>query len=321
MNIDTVYYINVTFLCDNACSFCFSHNTYNNSICNIKMSDIDRIIIPQGINTHNRAVFNGGEPALHPQLPQIINYFHTRGVETVLYSNGRRFEDLSYAIRVVSSGLNRITVPLHGPPNVHNSLTGNTASFGESVNGINNLLIIKNKFAPNLKLELKFILTNQLLSSAISLEKIAFNYLNNPMEVDCVVISGAVKTQIAVENKFDIPLPEETAHFVSNELDCQCTKWLQNRSLKLINVPLCKLDAKIRNMVLSKFSQQKCVGFNKFNYYDGKNPKGKILRYSALPEFYPECTTCTYAQKCTSIERSYIVVNRDHKGIWYCSPE
>jgi radical SAM protein with 4Fe4S-binding SPASM domain len=80
-------------------------------------------------------IFTGGEPTLHPDLPELVAYASELGQITGLNTNGRRLDaGLCRALR--EAGLDHVQITLHSDrPEVHNALVG-AAAWEETVAGI-----------------------------------------------------------------------------------------------------------------------------------------------------------------------------------------
>ena len=75
--------------------------------------------------------FSGGEPTVHPQLPELISTAKEIGMEKVcIISNGWRLADRDYLHSLKDAGLDEILFSLHGPnEEIHEQLTDTKGSF------------------------------------------------------------------------------------------------------------------------------------------------------------------------------------------------
>ncbi len=101
----------------------------------------------------------GGEPTLHPEFFQLLNYFRRRlpGAPITLLSNGRRFADARFASRFAAAARPPFAavIALHGPgARLHDAVAGVRGAFARTVRGIKNLL----ELAPEVRLEIRVIL-------------------------------------------------------------------------------------------------------------------------------------------------------------------
>ena len=84
----------------------------------------------------------GGEPTVHPDIEKIVTAAKLAGYRKILcFTNGQRFADMDFALRLKKAGLNAANVSVHGfPSKIHDSVTGVKGSFSRTVNGITNLI-------------------------------------------------------------------------------------------------------------------------------------------------------------------------------------
>ena len=84
--------------------------------------------------------FTGGEPSIREDLPELINYADSKGMRTNLITNGIRCSDVSFVNELSNAGLKSAQVSLEShSEDVHNSITGNSNAFKNTVQGIRNL--------------------------------------------------------------------------------------------------------------------------------------------------------------------------------------
>ncbi len=96
--------------CNMSCAFCFVDRTAPDFEADGLMAEIDRMAA--GGTKH--LVLSGGEPTLHPQLPDLIAHARTKGFNTIeMQSNGVKAADESYARTLVDAGLTKVTFSLH----------------------------------------------------------------------------------------------------------------------------------------------------------------------------------------------------------------
>jgi MoaA/NifB/PqqE/SkfB family radical SAM enzyme len=135
--------INLTYRCNNHCVFCAVGNRLpeDQSLAHIK-AVLDRYAAA-GVELLD---LDGGEPTLHPDLLEIIEYARKSGFRTInITTNGRRLAYPEFARKLLASGITSLLVSVHGPDEkIHDSITGTPGSFAETMQGIRNVV----KFAP-----------------------------------------------------------------------------------------------------------------------------------------------------------------------------
>jgi MoaA/NifB/PqqE/SkfB family radical SAM enzyme len=84
--------------------------------------------------------FSGGEPTVHKQLPELISYAKSIGMERCcIISNGVRLADASYLCALKESGLDEILFSLHGPDaQTHDEITQHRGSFDKISRALDN---------------------------------------------------------------------------------------------------------------------------------------------------------------------------------------
>lgn len=84
--------------------------------------------------------FTGGEPTLHPQLPELIAHAAGRGMRVNLITNGLRCAEPRYVARLVDAGLTSAQVSLEGADaETHEGLTRRPGTFAKTLRGLANL--------------------------------------------------------------------------------------------------------------------------------------------------------------------------------------
>jgi MoaA/NifB/PqqE/SkfB family radical SAM enzyme len=81
------------------------------------------------------------EPLLYPQLLDLIDHVHSRGMEIWVTTNGSLLPDK--APKLLEHGLDRLQVSIDGPPDVHNKIRGVKGAFQHAMDGID--FIMKNR--------------------------------------------------------------------------------------------------------------------------------------------------------------------------------
>lgn len=135
-----VYYININYLCDNRCIFCYSHNTNQLKDSTFTFEKLQSLFERYGISSGDRVILNGGEPLLHKEIDKILEFLSHSGVEVLIFTNGRNIKRLN------PKNLNkniRFIVPIHGDREIHNYITRSEKSFDETMESLN--WIVENK--------------------------------------------------------------------------------------------------------------------------------------------------------------------------------
>lgn len=133
-----IFYFNTTYGCDSNCVFCYSHNTRHNSKSHneISAAAFFEYLDNYGLTSGDRVIVNGGEPFLHSEIDTILSGLAGYGCEVLIYTNGRTLaqHDLSKLPERY-----RLVIPIHGPEDIHDSITGVKGSYQETLMGLQSL--------------------------------------------------------------------------------------------------------------------------------------------------------------------------------------
>lgn len=131
--VNRVYYINLNYMCDNKCIFCYSHNTNHLHNSTFTLKKLQFLFDKYNISKDDRVILNGGEPLLHKEIDKILTFLYHKGVEVLIFTNGRNIKNLN------PSTLNeniRFIVPVHGDKDIHNYITRDEKSFDETMKSL-----------------------------------------------------------------------------------------------------------------------------------------------------------------------------------------
>jgi len=190
--------IALTFKCQNDCIHCYAggpHQTIELSTEQWKkvidkLSEIGVFIL----------TFTGGEPTLHEDLPELLEYAQNKGIVTGLISNGRRLKDEKYVDTLEKAGLDFVQITLESHlPRVHDVMTNSEGSWKDTVKGIKN--VVKSEI---------YVSTNTTLSKHNADEFLkTIDYLKelgvNAFGCNSLIYSGKAST---VSEKFTLTIDE-----------------------------------------------------------------------------------------------------------------
>lgn len=306
-----IYYYNVNYECNNKCRFCLSTSTYNKKK-SINLNDIKNWT--NGIYTlkDSRVIINGGEPTIYKDIIEIIELLNSKNAEIVLYSNGRRFSNYKFAEQIIKSGVNRITIPIHGNKLIHDVMTQINGSYNETINALKNISKLKKEY--EVELEVKFILTKEIIDNKINLLNLLDNERISLEKLDTIIISGLVESKVSQINNVNLPNEDDLGPYVSNLIDLIVYRGV-SINIKIEDVKLCKLnDSIIDNINNNLFIQEKL--YENFYFFDSKYIYGHLINYNKKTSFYESCETCGLNEVCGSIMDRYRVLKRNAEGRW-----
>jgi len=134
------YAVEITFACNNACSGCSNiwKARHDQSLQNWKAL-LDRIAPPEDRGKYAELIrITGGEPSLHPEFRQIIEYLDSLGIAHALFSSGR-WKNPDEVIRTYLKCENFIgmLISLHGSTNsAHNAFVQVSQAFDETCEAV-----------------------------------------------------------------------------------------------------------------------------------------------------------------------------------------
>lgn len=131
-------WINLTSSCNNRCRLCFKENDFSLAEKTIETESAKKVIDFFAALKIENCAFIGGEPTLHPSLPELAKYAKRSGIKFIhLVTNGRRLSDKLYMDQIAQN-VDAIAFSLYSSnTSTHNSITG-VDSWQETVAGILN---------------------------------------------------------------------------------------------------------------------------------------------------------------------------------------
>lgn len=85
-------------------------------------------------------IFTGGEPTLHPDLPDLIAYAESLGQVCGMNTNGRRLSDRGFVDALVAAGLDHVQITLAAHRREQHNAIVRAEAFDETVAGVRNAL-------------------------------------------------------------------------------------------------------------------------------------------------------------------------------------
>jgi len=219
---------------------------------------------------------SGGEPTLHPRFLDLLKHIkkHFPEQKVKLLSNGRRFYYKDFTKKVL--GINRnfeVDLSLCGHDrNAHERITRVPGSFNQSITGLKNLLLYKNK--------------EQIIGIRHVITSLNYKYLKNFFRfmkekfvlVDrIIIIFWEIEAQ-ALNNIKELQINyRETRPYV--EEIYPLLKYFKD--IRFYHFPLCSLPDKFWPYIWRTLSKEEV-------------------------EFLPACNKCNYRECCLGIPKSYL---------------
>lgn len=191
--IKRIFYFNITYGCNSNCIFCYSHNTHHNSISSneISIQDFSKYLENKNISSKDRIIINGGEPLLHTNIIELLNYIKNYKCEKLIYTNGRLLSKID--LSTLDSSF-RFIVPIHGYQKLHDSITQVDGSYKQTIEGLSNF-----KKNTNCKSDIKIILNKGMIQNKESFKK-TLNSFDNIYFNNAVHLTKMADTIVSKKN-------------------------------------------------------------------------------------------------------------------------
>ena len=280
---ERVFYFNVNYSCNSDCVFCYSHNTRHDSRPHneISIKTLDDFITSRGFKSSDRIIINGGEPLLHSDITNMLEYLCGLGCEVLIYTNGRLLDTIDLK---ALTGRFRFIVPVHGSEGVHDSITRVKGSYRETVRGMESFSCE----GVRCLLDMKVIINPAMINDfSRTLETLRDIYFSNSLH-----ITNMARTPVAVINHVEAVPDEQAAVFTARLFEAF---WERARSIKLYDT--CISALKVHN--LSKFA-----GMPEVYYCD----YGHQWRVKLEREHKASCEGCEVKEYCISEVREFKVL-------------
>jgi MoaA/NifB/PqqE/SkfB family radical SAM enzyme len=242
-------------------------------------------------------VINGGEPTLYPRLETIIHEAIARGAKVVLFTNGRLLRYFDRAKTWLSTGIHRVSIPLHGSrAETHDALTKRTGSFEQTIQGIRNTFSLRKEFGYPYEIELKVLAIKDSLPEWPEIIDLIFRNFGVP---DILVMSGLNMWSTARDSYKNLaPTISPMQIFINEALRHAST---YHFPVSLWAIPFCLLNSENLEKFVASRQKMKTSPPKRVVYFDPLCLEG--IEYPD-EEFYPRnevepvCRECHLAEIC-----------------------
>jgi radical SAM protein with 4Fe4S-binding SPASM domain len=122
--------VELTEACNLQCRFCY--NSCNPVTCSNPFEILDALALSGVLEI----ILTGGEPLLHPEFFKILEYAKSKFPRVMVQSNGTLLSDEASFGRLASYNPYCLNFSLHGPEEVHDTLTQSPGSHSRTVNAL-----------------------------------------------------------------------------------------------------------------------------------------------------------------------------------------
>ncbi|MDD3646535.1 MAG: radical SAM protein [Candidatus Gracilibacteria bacterium] len=132
--------VKVGFACNNHCTFCVQGDK-RERFKPRKLEEIQKIIKEEYDAGARYVVFTGGEPTVHPNLVESVQYASDLGYKQIqIQSNGTNFDNLEYVKKLINAGVTEFSPSIHGfNKETHNKQVATPGAWDKVVKGLINL--------------------------------------------------------------------------------------------------------------------------------------------------------------------------------------
>lgn len=281
-----IFYFNITYGCNSNCVFCYSHNTWHNSM---PHNEIDAeaffaYLDEMNLNRDDRVIVNGGEPLLHTQIENILLGLRKYQCEVLVYTNGRLLTQVDYSL------LNeryRFVIPIHGTEMVHDKITGISGSYKETLAGLRHLVNTS-----SCVVDIKLILNQQLVEADSDGSKIKDAFDTDIVFNNAIHLTKMADTIVSKRHGCSSVSNEEAAGFMKIYFD-----YFAKRNVKIKLFDTCIKDITgLENAEIHSFDDDIIVYFKDYSQF----------RVMDLSRRLPDCyANCKCKNKCVSAVDEY----------------
>jgi len=249
---------------------------------NLKKAWVNRKFEP-----NDSLCFTGGEPTIHPDFFKIINWFHTRYPKNsiAIASNGRMFSYQGFTKNLFKINNLLLEIAVHSSDEkTHDFITRTKGSFKQTIEGIHNILRLKND---SQKIEIRIIITKFTYKNLDKILAFIKNEFNIRQIRDIVLIFLEMEGQA----KDNLNIVGITYEEVIKSLPQTVNKWASCfDDLRLYHFPLCVLPPELWPYAW------------------------RTLRAEEIM-FLPRCNKCFLKKYCLGIHRDYLTLvgNKEFK--------
>ena len=285
--VNKVYYINLNYLCDNICIFCYSHNTNQLKNSSLTLTKLKSLFEKYSISEKDRIILNGGEPLLHKEINEILNFLHQKGVEILIFTNGRNIRKLD--AQCLNKNI-RFIIPIHGDREIHNFITKDERSFDDTVDSLK--WLADNNF--QCQVDIKIILNEKTIeengfnSSLRVWKSLPFSslHITKMMDTKTSITNGCISLEKERVNLYTSKLFNEFKDSKKIKLYSTCIKGIfKEKEYFIINNPLkielLYIDYQSERYITLERKEKEC----ELNCRDSKFCLSEVDEYNVL-EFY-----------------------------------
>lgn len=184
----------------------------------------------------NLTLWNYGEPMLHKDIYEMIEYAKTKKIFIRLSTNGHFFDNKDNVKRLVLSGLDDLIIALDGASQETLSKYRIGANFEKIINGIRGVIEEKKKLGTRLPfIEIQFVIMKHNEHEVEKMKKIAQEIGADKLTLKTVTLEMETeksKEELAKMKQF-LPEEEKYSRYAKNENELKRKKPVKNQCIRL----------------------------------------------------------------------------------------
>ena len=227
-------YLAVGYDCNHKC-LCCPLTTYDRLHKKIELTDIIKRINRIPMSEENHIILSGGEPMLHPDFFEILNYLSKNNFYITILSNSSKCKDPAFTKLLAGYHQLDVVTAIHSSnTKIHDEMTGISGSLLETLEGIDNLV------EEGVSVTIKHIFNKKTLPTIIE----TFDYLEKhfPPQVGFQFCTMDYSGRAGKNRNVLFASREDISSGLENVIDLLESRMSRKRKISVIETPYCFAD-------------------------------------------------------------------------------
>lgn len=294
-------------VCNNNCIFCMEEDREGRYVVNSATNDDTVKWILDQNEGCEEVCFTSGEPTTNPRLPLWVSWAKKKGVPRIsVMTNGRALGYEKYARTLMSAGMNRFYVSIHGHTDkLHEGLTRTPESFEQTVAGLDMITKYK-RFG--IELHTSTVVTKRNMPHFLDIYRFLRAHGVDQVVFNVMQANGRANTYFDQLFPTYTEIAEQAAQFIAEQ-----SKIEEKVQAFFVDIPLCttqKLPDFNRGYVEAYVHFEPPMAGH-LNADQAPDEQGLVqIRRSDLDDAQrkkrPECSRCKYDGVCEGVWSNYL---------------
>ncbi len=230
--------------------------------------------------------FSGGEPTLRKDLPFLIRYAKSKGIERIqVQSNGRRFYYEKYCRLLAEAGANEFAISFHSPKeDIEDMMMGAKGSYRQALAGIRNIIKLDRE------VKVSIVITKLNYKDMPELTKMLLGMGVSEIRYDFVTIEGFAKNNPATI----VPKMSDVVPYL---LECLDMHNPNGAWMAVFNIPYCLLPGHFKHVVDMTQPATQLRGSDFIISIKDNRKRDKIK--------LDKCSSCAFDRICFGVWENY----------------